>query len=192
MKMTRQEIASLACKVLAVWVFVHVALTAGKFALLVVDMLMSIADDSVWGYQIRTLCLTSLLLLFYLLLAWMLWRKSDRLAVSMVCSDETPVVGSDITKSEWLSIAFVTLGGFLLVTAMRDLTQLLASLWIVSERVGRLAVDEVIGTGVQLALALWLMLGSRGLARSMWRFRTAGLKGSADAQEEQPTDPDEN
>jgi hypothetical protein len=104
------------------------------------------------------------------------WKKSMLIASRMVSADPAPVTNLSITVQDVMMVAFSTAGAFILVDGVRDFVAIvfrahqfdftMSEFWYHSHTWAAL---------VQLGLALWLILGSRGIVRATHWLRTAGV-----------------
>src|SRR5438046_1331000 len=114
--MTRIEIATLACKILAVWFFAEVAM-AGVWTIITaaVAIVSSFSSSgSSLGYDLKEAAVLGLVPLGQLVVGLFLWFRAPRLAARMVSDDPTPVIRPDITAPDVLAIAFMTIGVYTL------------------------------------------------------------------------------
>jgi hypothetical protein len=103
------------------------------------------------------------------------WKKSNWIASRMMPADPTPVTIQPFTVKDAMVVAFSTVGLVFFLEAVREAVGIV---WIAHE--SSIAASEVLyhsGTWtaiVELALSLWLILGSRGIVAVIQRSRTAG------------------
>ena len=177
--MTRQEIAALACRIIAVWLFCQAALSI--YGVVVLAGLL-IPDFISRGYDSRLLAGTAVSGLMGLgsaLPGAFLWWKSGRIGIRMTSADPTPVTSSNLDRKTVLGIAFTAVGAFIALQVIPDIIRPLFfvvggdatfdDLWSNAEWQARFWTNMA-----QLALSLWFVFGSRGIANMVMRFRPAG------------------
>jgi len=181
--MSKREIASLVCKVLALWLLVQGVLSMASILLTIMKTIESISMGSDWGYALGGPCAIGFVGAAFLVLGWIVWAKADSLAVRMVGDDETPVTGTNISKEGWITIAVVALGLFLFVSGVCDLVRSVAYGFMRSRAIQGSLYDSLINdihsiaaVIVQIVLAVWMMVGSKGIIRLICKFRTMGHK----------------
>jgi hypothetical protein len=165
--LTRQEIAELACKVLALWVlatFMYEVYVL--FAGIIAVYLAPHAEGL--GPGLREMLIPGIIPLGRLLVATALWLMSRRIARWMVGSDPSPVLKVSLHADDLKAIAFAAVGASILVSALRDLSGMI----YLSTREHDVLIWQDTrwlahfwGTILGLVLAIWLVLGSGGIVR---------------------------
>ena len=117
-----------------------------------------------------------------LLLAWLIWVKSEWLAVRMVGTEETPARERNISQEEWINIAAGAVGIFLLATGVGSLVRSVVWSYVAVRSGARTTIDTpgIAAAVVRIALGGWLVVGSKRMVRRIWRFRTMGRKGASE------------
>ncbi|MEX2213733.1 MAG: hypothetical protein WD768_06375 [Phycisphaeraceae bacterium] len=179
--MTRREIATLACKILALWMFAQTALLFGSVIVVMVISLFGLVFR-VDGLDWQTLFAAVVLAgpaIATLIVSLFLWRKAPSLANRMVSDDPTPVTRDALDSHMLMMIASVAVGLFLLVPSLRNLAgsvfEVLASPFSFADwwETPHWRAD-FISSLVGLILSAYLILGSAGIARAVHRLRNAG------------------
>ena len=183
--MTRKEIAALACRILALYLFVR----AGLHLVNVVHMPIAVAV----GMLDNTFVMANLYsLLFavgglvvpaaaYITFGLLYWFKADALAARIVSEDPTPVASPALDRWGAMTIACVTVGLFLLVRSLGDLAAaIVAATADVEDVVLWRQRRDLWGSIVKALLSVWLIFGSRGIVRTIRKLRTAGQKSPND------------
>ncbi|MCK4624646.1 MAG: hypothetical protein KAV00_04990 [Phycisphaerae bacterium] len=178
--MTKREIASLACKILAVYALLHIPqyLQGVYFALSSI-----IQGEPIFGDTSGVLLNFSIFLiptLLYLAVGILLWRRSDALASRMVSDDQPSEGQSTISGRAVSAIAFSIVGLVVLVDAIPRIARVLSHLAFqpTMEFEGRWTANviaELIALGVQVILGAVLLVGGRALSQLVTKIRTAGL-----------------
>ena len=183
--MTRREIAVVACKVLALWMIAQgVFFACHGLLLFVITAIGSMTDHARFGWdEMLVMTVTSTPGLAMLVVGILVWLKAPWLGRRMVGDDPTPVTRSDITSQSVMSITCAGVGVFLLVPTLRDLAGdfiLISKTDVPFSEFWRSANwhADFWSTILQLVLALWLILGSRGVVKLFRWSRTAGIQRS--------------
>ncbi len=195
--MTRREIAELACKLMALYLFVNGLFSAEQ---LLVALLPTIGEAVSFGFRWHRFApfMTAGSYVAALFApAALLWWQTEYFARRMVVDDSDPVTAREWNAETLTSIGFVVIG----MNAVIQALQLLLTL-VISEARDYGSIGSLMGSqwGVSFAihvchaiLGIWLMLGSRGLSRVIMRMRT-GRPGLAALPPESPPEippPDE-
>jgi hypothetical protein len=185
--MTRHEIAKLACRILAVWLFCQ---TVVQLYGVVLFMLFGIrelfSDRANWTFLAGSAGV-GLAGLGYAVIGIILWWQSGRIAGRMVSSDPAPVTAANLDQNGAMSIAFCAVGVLLAGQAIPEMTRPVYAMvreYLDYQQVFSINYFEIkFWTNVgQLALALWLIFGACGLANLVRRMRTLGVADAADPQ----------
>ena len=179
--MTRREIAALVCKVLALWMFALGVLHGTSAVVLAIATVGRLFIDEYAQWRWRAMfAYTGVPAVCQLVAGIVLWKMSGQLAGHMVSDDATPVTREDINAESVMSIAFATVGVFLLVPVLGDLARSLVGLvrgdYTLSDWASARWHPNLWSSIVVLAFAVWLILGSRGIVKVIHRCRTVGLK----------------
>jgi hypothetical protein len=177
--MTRLEIATLACKIIALWVLVQAAYYLVNVVYMVVYLFGLLFGSQGTHSELSNAAVgvegvgLSLLSLF-------LWFQAPRLAKRMVSSDPTPITGAGLTKDDVMTIAFSTVGVYIFIEGLEQLAWVLLHGLYGSETSGMLWANlgwrtEFLSAVISAALGGWLTLGSRGIVNFLKWLRTAGV-----------------
>jgi hypothetical protein len=105
----------------------------------------------------------------FLLMAWYCWRKAPALARRMAAGSDPGSSQHGIASNELLHLVLIGIGIYLLTTGIPNLAWLVLYLVISILRNGSPQIPEidryVITSAVSCGLGLWLILGTRGIAR---------------------------
>lgn len=177
--MTRLEIAELACKILAVWIFAKAALSIGPL----LTFLFTVVFGQVPSGGFSSLAYSAMIPLGELIVGGLLWISSSALARQMVWDDPTPVVRTDLNREQWMSIAFSVVGIYAVWASSDALFRYVGRLFFIVRQFGAdyanlwLELDShgnIVGLLGSLAFGLWLLFGSRGIVRIVQRVRGEG------------------
>ncbi|HTV47528.1 MAG TPA: hypothetical protein VMG59_03700 [Phycisphaerae bacterium] len=179
--MTRHEIATLACKILALWAFAEAILTSTG---IITSVVFLFSHEPQWPnfFSIVYLCTTPIGML---IIGLILWFRAPGIAARMVSSDPAVVTRADINQESVLSIAFAAIGVFIFVPALNTMVRTVLGFmsgdgnW---EFVAPISWIHLIfqpnfwSSIVELGLSIWLIFGSRGIAHFVLWVRSAGPK----------------
>lgn len=167
----RIEIAHLVCRTIALLLLALAGyLTVVGFVF--VGTAMSNAIDKEEAF------LESAVMMLPSLTIWVIgilyWKKSASLASRMVDNRSTQVANGPIDIKDVMMVAYSTAGIFVLVEAMRDLFSVINYAYRdVFASQGEIWINRATWCGIaELALALWLILGSRGIVQAIYWLRT--------------------
>lgn len=186
--LTKREIATLACKLMAIYAF----LQAIEAIALIVDVLYRL--PAVVMVPAEFFYYIGLLLqpIGFVIAGSLLWKKAGVVGAWMVGHDlqddqyERDVAPQQPTIHEIQAIAFATVGLWVLVNAIPDFVAGLSSSLFYSmadspdssyelyatQYVGVWLVDSLL----RLGIGVWLLLGASGLVRLILRLRNVGLQ----------------
>lgn len=113
------------------------------------------------------------------------WKKAPAIAARMVPDNPEPVTGSSsFTLRDVMVVAFSTAGLFVFLDGIRELVDVLYLAQFYNYSFYEFYSTAALwSSGAQLALALWLILGSRGICGAIYWMRTAGAPDFDDASE---------
>lgn len=182
--MTKREIAVLACKILAIYVALQ---AVSPLAYGVVSLGDAILRGR-WEVQVGQILALILAIVPYVVIGTILWWQANRLATHMVSgmteaqAPEVKVIETDIQP-----IAFSVVGLLILAEAFASAVSLLSTVLYQNWRSLLASVtlyNDAVETVTRLAVGLWLLLGSRGLAKFLNRVRGLGTADSDDILDE--------
>lgn len=174
--MTKRDIASLACRIIAVYLFTEAALSLSGGLIATLVALGTMMSELRWEF------LHFLQTAIYIvpgigmaIAGWILWIKSERVAQLMVADDSTFVVVAQLTAADILSIALSISGVFMFVDSIQHLVRNLAlitqekdfSYWKQTPSWNQ----ALWSAGIEFAFSLWLIFGSRGIASIIRKLR---------------------
>jgi hypothetical protein len=198
--MSRSEIAAVACRLLAMVLFALAAMTAART---LAETLVSGMGMTAFRHLLESLPANlsmigqsalgggSLIVGgMWLLCGVVCWLRAENIALQMVGDDPEPVTSDRVTADEILAAGCRLIGMVILVGALRTAVSL-AWLFVLSDpdslavffesSNGVTAVQTLLETG----LAVWLLLGTRGVVGLVVWARNAGTpSGDADADAE--------
>jgi len=180
------KLPALACKILALWLFTEFVMAIVVVVWMVVTAVCGLRQRDGW-HDFVIAGLTGLPSLGTLLIGMFLWFKASWLADRMVSDDPTPVTRPDMTQQTFLAVACAAIGIFTIIPVLRNLV---GNFVIIIAGENRFSVywksvdwqSNFWSNIVGLAFSIWLMLGSRGIARFVLWLRSA----PAPADEETP------
>jgi hypothetical protein len=176
--MSKQEIASLACKILGIYIIIQ------GINVLSSVLYVSIATPNLMANESLINIIFSLM---YIFIGVLLWLLSDKLSAIMVTGENHYNEGSGIQVGDIQRVAFSVLGLFFLGNSLPKLVSTLTNEYFMSGSpysTTRLML-EAGGTVVQLIVGLGIFLGSQGLVNFLNTIRTAGLKREDDYEEKE-------
>ena len=179
--MTKKEIASLACKILAVYALLQIPqYLQGLYLILseifeVVEFQGDYTSEFFW--KLATAFAPTLL---YLTAGILLWCRSNALASKMVSDEQTDRDQCRLPGREFMAIAFSIVGLVVLVRVIPQITYLLTRMGYEPPSEFRArwyagTIAQFVGLTVQVILGAVLLVGGRALSQLVMRIRTAGL-----------------
>ena len=180
--MTRHEIATLACKILALWLCVQVAIEASYIPVMIIGIIAEPQMQtslSRWAYLLMYGSM-GVRVISSVVVAIILWMKAPAIARHMVCDDPTPVTSSGINEQSVLTIACTGLGIYLFIDVLRELIRMFVEIaggpYVFSHywhdnHWNATWWSAVVGLG----FSLWLIFGSRGIVRLLWLLRYSNV-----------------
>jgi hypothetical protein len=177
--MSSNQIAKLACRIMAVWLFAQAAMGVEEFIAGVIGMLAG--PDRVLG--LANLYAVALMeTVIYGLVGALLWFGAGKIARHASAGSPEAVAGDVLTARTAMEIACSAVGLFLFVNVAGSFSfDVIAALRFhfrgpEAVVVNAVSPNRVVAQFVELALALWLMFGSRGITALILWLRTAGDK----------------
>ena len=176
--MSKREIASLACKILGIYLIIlgiNVFFNVFSFSMVMQNNM---------AYEI---ILNIIYPLMYILFGVLLWFLSDRLSVIMVKGETYSNEGFDTKASDIQRISFSVLGLFFLGSSLPNLVSTIAKIYSTSE-LPDYTTRLLLGAGgaiTQFIVGLGIFLGSQGLVNFLYTIRTAGLNREDDYEEKE-------
>lgn len=176
--MTRYEIAKVAVKLIGIAMIANGVATS---SMAVMATLMK------WGYEtsffhnaIAAGGFAAGLGAGWFVAGFYCWHSADRLAFHMVDDDVTPVTGVGLNEADLLSLGSSVIGLFLLLPALRNLMSAALQFGLGEETFDQwwdtvYSQQTVCAALAEAAFGAWLVLGSRGIATVIARWRTAGV-----------------
>lgn len=174
--MTRQEIAALICRTLALIMFA-IAARAGLVALLWLTVSLFSAPFRQWNdwqniYESAVLALPALILA---IIGTLYWKLSGTIAAAMVGQDPQPVTSFRITATDLMSVIFSAIGLYVVVSSIREVV---GFIYLLVQRQMEFAdfanSQSAWELTIQMVLGVWLILGSRGIVQAVLWLRNAG------------------
>jgi hypothetical protein len=176
--MTQFEIAKLACRVIAVYLFGIGIIYLGSFLGEVGAMILSLSR--VRGMNLAVLLGGSgFIAVCYGGVGALLWNLSGNLAGRIAGDSTGPITGVPDAGRAMLPLAFTAVGAFAFITVAGAFAGDIAyAMQPTSSRYSGSAfwTPRLWSHGVELALSLWFIFGSRGIAAVVHWVRTAGDK----------------
>jgi hypothetical protein len=183
--MTRLEIAALVCKGVGLWFLAQAAIkcieVATYLAVLVVSYELepsSLTQSS--GRGILFICLPTIA---HFAIGTFCWKRSKWLAAKMVDDSPEPVVNLALSAENLLALALTVTGFVLFANSGPQITHII--LYVADRASGAEQTTLPPFTPLlQLGLAIWLIFGSRGIARFAHRSRPADTPDVSSANDE--------
>lgn len=166
--MGKRELASLACKILGV--FISMQGINVFSSVLYVSLASNLIEENRFANVIFSLV--------YILFGVLLWFFSDKLSALMVTKENHYYEGSGIRVSDIQRVAFSVLGLYFIGSALPTLITSFTSGYFMSGSPDLDTVTRLIhhaGTIAQLIIGLGIFLGSQGLVNFLNYIKTAGL-----------------
>lgn len=177
--MSRQEIAELICKTIALVLFAqgtyHLIHTIVLLFVELSPILAILNGVSFYAPDISPLVL--LPMVSPLILGWFFWKKSEAIARRMVPSNPSAAAGNTLSIQDLKILVFSALGVLVLI---RGIQRLLAVVFLVKSY--SLVTSEFwfspeTWSGLlEFFIGLWLLLGSRGIVKGIKWLRTVGIE----------------
>lgn len=177
--MTRQELAVLICKTIALWLFAQVAImSVGVVFVFValVGILLGARDPSDGWISFL---FTGAPAVIALSVGLVLWFKAEAIAGRMVKNDPAPIFTGGVDYELALRIALIAVGMYLLIPSLKDLSAACFQVAIADYPVSEWWGDSdwrayLFADLISFFLSLWLILGSKGVARLIRMARGPG------------------
>ncbi|MHB8127179.1 MAG: hypothetical protein ACYDEJ_16410 [Desulfitobacteriaceae bacterium] len=178
--MNKREIASLACKILGIYMIIQV-----------INILADIFFTSMaMPNQIVPIKIFNIIspFIFFIIFGVLLWIFSDKLSTIMVTGENHSNEGSYMKASDIQRVSFSVLGLFFFGNSLPKIVSTLTNIYSISDSMPdyktRLLLGAV-GAIVQFIVGLGIFLGSQGLVNFLNIIRTAGLKRKDDYEEKE-------
>lgn len=174
--MSRRELAAFACRVLALLMVAQgfYGVATSLFLMLGAAMLSPyhgyLREIDLWK---GCLVVSPTIALF--LVAAFFWKRADDIASRMVSGSSETVTLGRLPLRDVMTILFSFAGVFLFVDGFRGLVGIFSLLFLSQSRIDDvLEVSDFWAYVGQITLALWLVLGSRGILGVVERLRFGG------------------
>jgi hypothetical protein len=183
--MTRQEIAILVCRAMAVYLIGLAIVLSGSFGLWGIFLFFGWAfgrSDIDWTMVSATLGLSVPTVVLFVFAAC-LWKLSPHIGRRMVSDDRTPVGPSNVTKDDVLVLAFTVVGVGLGIPEFHQLARNVLEAIFSNEPFRHFWTSgpwqaEIWSHLLGVLLAAWLAVGARGVVKFILYLRTAGTTNS--------------
>ncbi len=184
--MSRREIAAMVSRSVALVILAQVAYVGAALLGAVVYVLAapSYRTAFTWDNLFLVLLLCALIAAGGIV-AIVYWKKAPAIAARMVPENPEPVTGSSsFNLRDVMVVAFSTAGLFVFLDGIRELVDVLYRAHLYNYSVYEFYSTAALwSSGGQLAVALWLILGARGICGAIYWMRTAGAPNFDDASE---------
>lgn len=176
--MSKREIASLACKILGIYVIVQGVNVLSS--ILYVSVATSVATSNPILNVVNETLVNIIFSFTYIIVGALLWFLSDKLSSWMVTKENESVVkSSGIEVNDIQRVSFSVLGLYFLGGSLPRLVSTLLSIYSMRDMTpsatGYILRSSVEAIG-EFIIGLVLFLGSQGLVNFLNSMRTAGLK----------------
>ncbi|MCO5386496.1 MAG: hypothetical protein NHB14_12815 [Desulfosporosinus sp.] len=169
--MSNREVASLACKILSIYMIIQGINVSTNVLSFAVAMSHQMTRENLLNISYP---------LMYILFGVLLWLLSSKLSVVIVKKETHFNDGIRISASDIQRIAFSVLGLFFVGNSLPRLVSVIVIFYTKSSRGINISTAEILlGAGgdiTQLIVGLWIFLSSKGLVNFLKAIRTAGLK----------------
>lgn len=175
--MNKHDVAKLACRIMAIWVFVQLAVDLT--ATLTVMTSLMLAGETQHVLQFLLSALSLLPLAIRIAVGVFLWRKADFIASRMTAdiADSNAAINAGFASTDILQIALPLVGFLILATGLSHLANFIS----IAIRSNELSASPWTDSGLYstiliFALAAWLIIGARGIANTITRLRNHPTK----------------
>ncbi|MGA3068214.1 MAG: hypothetical protein ABSF29_15325 [Tepidisphaeraceae bacterium] len=182
--MTRLEIATLACKILALWLLAQVVTDLSSIVALTVIIVSRIFGGQLPRWEdFEGPLIEGIFWLAQAAIGLFFWFKARQIAERMVSDDPSVVTGTNFTQENAMAVAFSAVGMFTLVPALKAVTRYAIEIFSGAYSFSRLWGSanweaDFWSAVLGLAVSLWLIFGSRGIVRVvMWARISAMSRG---------------
>lgn len=176
--MQKEELAFIGCRLIALFYAVKALETVGSFATSLImwgsqSFDLPKADISVIYFQIIPIAFNGII-------ACLLWFGAGRIVRSLLSDTEFDQNSRSVSAEQVQSIAFATVGLFILTWGMTDLVNLLFRVYHMKQvsefaYISTTLQAEGITIACQFILGLCLLIGSKGLSNVIFRLRQPKL-----------------
>lgn len=176
--MNRREIAAVVSRSVALVILAQVAYSGATLLGITVYSLAAASDKGSFNWSsLSSAILPCVLITAGSLVAMVYWKKAPAIAARMTPENLEPVTASpSFGLRDVMVVAFSTAGLFVFLDGIRELVGVLYLAQLYDCSLYELfRVAALWSSGAQLALALWLILGSRGICGAIHWIRTAGV-----------------
>ena len=181
--MSKRDIASLACKVIAVFLILQaISVMANLLSFYVsLPVIMGMAEREPLVNMIFPY-------IFFLISGILLWIFSDKLAILMVKEEEDSetaasmsIKGTDIER-----ILFSVLGLYFMAHSLPYIVSMLTNMYWMSDipQASMRVLPDALGKITQFIMGLAIFLGSQGLVGLLKTVRSIGIKQAEEANQE--------
>jgi len=171
--MSRHEVAALICKTLALILFA----VASVVSVTVADFLflLLLRASSAQAEDAYVIIVAAVPVLAMVGIGVIYWKKSEWIASQLVPDDPRAITMPLFTVQDALIVAFSTTGLYFFLQGLREAVRVIFILQTYATDDSILAY-EIWPPIIQLALAAWLVLGSRGIVGAIHWCRSAGTQ----------------
>jgi hypothetical protein len=194
--MTKREIAALAFRVLALWVFAQSATGLSIVATGLVSLLSGAFGKMDQPSVLYGIAIGSVPPIVLFAMSAFLWTKADAIAIHLYSDEDTvqPSQGDAPATTDLLAIAFASIGMYILVLAIPEFSSHLAKPLIADVSLREVWADSgwrlIFWTKLlQVALGVWLMIGMRGIARFVKSLQRGAPSDADVVDSNRPDDP---
>jgi hypothetical protein len=170
--MSKHDVAKLACRIMAIWVFVQLAVDLT--VTMTVTTSLVLAGETRHVPQLLLSALSLLPVATRNVVGVLLWRKADFIASRMTAdiADNDAAIDTRCSSADILQIALPLIGFLILTTGLSHLAAFISIALRSSELSASPWTERgLFSTILIFALATWLILGSRGIANTITRLR---------------------
>jgi hypothetical protein len=164
---TKEQIVGLAVRLFAVFLVIYVVRHASS-------LIPLLSESS--KYRVGAAYLT-LIVLFPIVAAILLWRLPLTVAATLIPGVNTKKRPRPINSTDMERVAFTILGVWVFATAIPDVVYWTTFVYLLNNASAGKPIfapedlSNIVATAVELAIGLWLLLGTRGIIDFLRRLR---------------------
>lgn len=174
--MSRQEVGEFASRVVAMVLFSQAALLS--LTGLCLCVMLTVASLYRGWFDFSSVSNNLILVVPTLVtfsLAWWYWAKAPFVAKHMMDDTPGPVTHIPITVQDVMMVGFSVAGVFVLIDGVRDAITVIYQYRSYHSTTAGILYNSIAGTAVvQFLIGAWLVLGSNGIVKIIYKLRTAG------------------
>lgn len=186
--MTRREIATVACQILAL------AVAGYGWVCLIQGLPYAIyARNASFAERLLIQAIPAGMGIAFLLVGWVMWRRASVYAERMTEADPTPVTTTGLSSGDVLSLACCVIGIWISAPAVMELLKIGVKVVLAASNSDdfELSVDNLLWMlapeVVRFASGLYMILGARGISNAIRKWRSCEPLEAASASQVEDT-----